>query len=96
MRKETIYRIIDEELKMIGKVSYSDIKNSLVLSEKEATIILMRKAGATLEEVGKEFHITRERVRVIETNIQEKLGNVEKFKSNIADRIIKRINSNFN
>ena len=42
-------------------------------SEKELSIYRMRRFGRkTLEEVGKEFGVTRERVRQIESKVEEK------------------------
>ena len=54
------------------------------LSSREIVILEMRfglKTGrtSTLEEVGKMFNITRERVRQIEAKALEKLGGMDKF-----------------
>ena len=73
--KETSERILAEQL--------HEILNEL--SEKERTILEMRhgiKDGVyhTLEEVGKEFGVTRERIRQIEAKALEKIRNNEKAK----------------
>jgi RNA polymerase primary sigma factor len=55
------------------------------LSQKEADIIKMRYGigddlSETLEEVGSKFHVTRERIRQIETNILRKLRHPSRSK----------------
>ena len=58
------------------------------LDKKERDIILMRTGMAsgeshTLEEVGKEFGVTRERIRQIEAKSYEKMRQIMKGLSNI-------------
>jgi len=44
-----------------------------LLGPREKKILVMRLEGKTLEEVGKEFSVTRERIRFIEGRIFTKL-----------------------
>ncbi len=61
------------QLMNFSKWLYQDIKQSLrdalsklFKSDRDETVVKMRASGATLEETGKEFGITRERIRQIE------------------------------
>lgn len=79
------------EDKIIEDIANQELKKTLdLLNEREKEIIISRYAlnggrALTLEEVGKKYDITRERVRQIEKRALEKLKN--KFKKELKDLI---------
>lgn len=83
-------RILSPEQETSHKILADQINNILLdLSEKERKIIEMRNGLGvyngllhTLEEVGEEFKVTRERIRQIESKVHEKIRDHEK-----ADRL---------
>lgn len=59
----------------------------MVLSAKELKILDMRESGRTLEEVGKEFGVTRERVRQLEARADEKIRVKDFFKDWLKQKL---------
>lgn len=51
-------------------------KNKNIIGVKELALMRSRLKGKTFEEVGKEFDVTRERVRSIEAKVMEKMMNI--------------------
>ena len=58
-------------------------KNSSLITEKEQKILQLRASGLTLEEIGKQFSVTRERIRQILTKIERKGFKVPKSATKI-------------
>lgn len=54
------------------RMAYESLKDSLTKREQE--VITYRLAGLTLEEVGKKYNVTRERIRQSEVSALRKLG----------------------
>lgn len=78
-----------EDRYIIKRTSFSEGCRD-ILSEKEYKIIIERVNGKTLEEVGKSFNLTRERVRQIEANIFRKLNKCQLlFQEDIYKEIFK-------
>lgn len=66
-----------------------------ILSENEYTIIMERFSGKTLDEIGKSFNITRERIRQIEVKILKKLNKLQlKFEEDIYKDIFVKYDIN--
>ena len=61
--------------------------NPIGLSPKEIKCLQLRKDGKTLEEVGKEFGVTRERVRQIEVKATERIKIKDEIKAFLASSI---------
>jgi RNA polymerase primary sigma factor len=53
-------------------------QGSWQLTPKEVRVLEMRMEKKTLEEVGREFGVTRERIRQIEAKAQEKIRQLRK------------------
>ena len=65
---------IEEKCEEFEKQFYKGIDFAdFELSEKEISICKMREEKHSFEEVGKEFGVTRERIRQIEAKVQEKI-----------------------
>ena len=83
---------MDEKLKQFIKQRVKEEVNK-TLSPREQAILFMRfglgddKITHTLKEVGKEFGITRERVRQIETKAMDKIDlSYDKLKKEISQK----------
>ncbi len=83
-----------EDAALLNKMS-SDMKEALLeskLTEKELKVIILRfgldtGTGRTLEEVGKIFKVTRERIRQIEAKALRKLKSSPKFRNKMKGYI---------
>ena len=71
----------DEDEGIIRNTIYKILKS---LPVEEETVIRLRMAGLTLEEVGKVFDLTRERIRQIEARARRKLKHPSKNLHSLA------------
>ena len=64
---------------------------AMELSEKEVKVLEMREQKKTLEEVGKAFGVTRERIRQIEAKANEKVRMKDYFEDWLRIRLTKLV-----
>ncbi len=91
MSTEKILEEFDEKFRDCQFILNNFLGNPIGLSPKEIKCLQLRKDGKTLEEVGKEFGVTRERVRQIEAKATERIKIKHEIKAFIATKIHQEI-----